>query len=88
MAEMICKKIKLDHDPDIIEIHDSNLIECPLCLKLVSMGLESHFNLEHGELECLFCGRSFANDIVLNEHINKMHLNDDLIHNKVKGKKK
>lgn len=86
MAEMSRKKIRLDFDPDIIEIDNKNSIECPLCFKMVSESLESHFNLNHSEFECLFCGKSLNSSEDLNEHINKTHLNDSPIQQQTKGK--
>jgi hypothetical protein len=88
MSEMVCKKIRLDLDPDIeiIEINNKNSIECPLCFKMVSESLESHFSLNHREFECLFCGKSLNSSEDLNEHINKIHLDDSPIQQQTKGK--
>ena len=89
---MIYEQTEVDRDLDIIEVDSPNietqlLKECPLCLKFVKQSLETHFNLEHKELECSFCGQIFGNEHILNEHINKTHLDSDFSQQEIKGMK-
>lgn len=45
---------------------------------MVDGDLESHFQKDHQEYECPFCGLLFDTDTVLNQHVNSIH-NDDLV---------
>lgn len=56
---------------------DSNKKEmttaCPLCFKAVTGNLEDHFQLEHREYECAFCGLLFESNLILNQHMLTVH---------------
>lgn len=56
---------------------DSNKKEmttaCPLCFKAVTGILENHFQLEHREFECAFCGLLFDSKSILNQHMLTVH---------------
>lgn len=52
-------------------------ITCPLCLKPIRTNLEEHFQLEHHEYECSFCGLLFDTDYILNQHMTTVH-NEDM----------
>ncbi len=51
-------------------------LTCPVCFKLVKTSLESHFEMEHHEYECSFCGLLFDNDYILNQHMSTVHMDD------------
>lgn len=49
---------------------------CPLCFKSIETNLEEHFQQEHQEFECAFCGLPFDSDYILNQHMNTMHTDE------------
>lgn len=48
-------------------------VKCPLCFKSIETTLESHFESDHKEYECPFCGLLFDNDLILNQHLQTVH---------------
>lgn len=46
---------------------------CPLCLKEITGNLDDHFQLEHREYECAFCGLLFDSNSILNTHLLTAH---------------
>ena len=47
--------------------------ECPLCGKLIEMSMEKHFETDHKEFECAFCGLICDTENALLEHISTKH---------------
>lgn len=48
--------------------------KCPLCLRSVEgIDLENHFQLEHREYECPFCGLLFDNEFSMSQHLVSVH---------------
>ena len=62
---------QMDEDSPAIDISN-----CPLCGKIIKGNLEKHFEAEHKEFECPFCGLLFDTEFVLNQHLSAVH--DDL----------
>jgi transcription elongation factor Elf1 len=58
----------MDDESKAIEISN-----CPLCGKIVKSSLEKHFEAEHKEFECPFCGLLFDTEFVLNQHLSTVH---------------
>ena len=51
--------------------------ECPLCGKLIEISLEKHFESDHKEFECAFCGLIYDTENALLEHISTKHEGND-----------
>lgn len=49
---------------------------CPLCFKAITGSLQEHFQREHQEHECGFCGLLFDSDYILNQHMITMHADE------------
>lgn len=48
--------------------------KCPLCLKSIGdYDLEAHFQMEHREFECPFCGLLFDSEFSMQQHLTSVH---------------
>jgi predicted RNA-binding Zn-ribbon protein involved in translation (DUF1610 family) len=56
----------------------TEIAECPLCGKIVKKNLQKHFELEHKEYECPFCGLLYDCEPILKEHIDNVHQCDEV----------
>ena len=57
----------------------TEIAECPLCGKIVKKNLQKHFELEHKEYECPFCGLLYDCEPILKEHIDSVHQCDEVV---------
>ncbi len=66
------------HNPDVVCIEDEpgEITECPLCGNFIQTSLDMHFQTDHREYECPFCGHLFNDESSLFSHVNRLH-NDD-----------
>lgn len=55
----------------------TEIIECPLCGKVVKNNLQKHFEMEHQEYECPYCGLLYDCETILNDHIASVHHCDE-----------
>ena len=55
----------------------TEIAECPLCGKVVK-NLQNHFELEHREYECPFCGLLYDCEMILKDHIDSVHQCDEI----------
>ena len=51
----------------------TEIAECPLCGKIVKKDLQKHFEQEHREYECPFCGLLYDCESTLKDHIDNVH---------------
>ncbi len=74
-AMLTSSKSKTLFNEHTMNINDTpeEITECPLCGSFIRTKLELHFQSDHREYDCPFCGVLFDEEAILISHINREH---------------
>ena len=64
----------ISDDIELTHQQQQNETRCPLCMKSIGdYDLEAHFQIEHREYECPFCGFIFDSEFTMQQHLSSAH---------------
>lgn len=64
----------ISDDIELTHQQQQNETRCPLCMKSIGdYDLEAHFQIEHREYECPFCGHIFDSEFTMQQHLSSAH---------------